>query len=174
MTVSDQAGGSCPICMKHRGEGPLVGPQVWEDEHLIISHRPPGTDGTVFLGYLFVETRRHVPYLDELTEAEAAAIGRAVWRAARGLRSELPAEFVFSAIVGTGVAHFHQHLFVRYPGTPAEYGWMTSHEWPDAPRGRPAEVADLCARLQTYFVRHAPDPSPNVTENGSADDGTPA
>ncbi|HET8661501.1 MAG TPA: hypothetical protein VFM55_21205 [Micromonosporaceae bacterium] len=27
MTVADEPGaGSCPICAKHRGEGPLVGP----------------------------------------------------------------------------------------------------------------------------------------------------
>jgi len=141
----------CPICAKHRGEGPLVGPLVWQDEHLAIYHRPLGDDGTAFLGYLFVETRRHVPYLDELTDAEAEAIGRAVPRAARGLRAELGAEYVFSAIVGTGVAHFHQHVFVRHPGTPAEYGWMTADDWPEAPRGQLADIVDLCDRLRPYL-----------------------
>ncbi len=141
----------CLICAKHRGEGPLVGPQVWQDDHVVVSHRPVGGDGTVFLGYLFVETRRHAAYLDELTDAEAGAVGRAVRRAARGLRAELGAEFVFSAIVGRGVAHFHQHLFVRHPGTPTSYGWTTSDEWPEAPRGRQADLVDLCARLRPYL-----------------------
>src|SRR3954452_4705554 len=101
----------CLICAKHRGEGPLVGHRVWADEHVIVSHRPVGNDGTTVLGYLFVESRRHAPSLDALTEVEAVAIARAVWRAARGLRAELGPEFVFSAIVGRGVAPFHQHLF---------------------------------------------------------------
>jgi diadenosine tetraphosphate (Ap4A) HIT family hydrolase len=129
----------------------LVGPVVWQDDHLAIYHRPLGEDGTAFLGYLFIESRRHVPYLDELNDAEAAAIGRAVRRAASGLRHELDPEFVFSAIVGTGVAHFHQHVFVRHRGTPAEYPWMTADEWPDAPRGRSVEIVDLCDRLSRYL-----------------------
>jgi len=116
---AEQPDVACPICAKHRGEGPLAGPKVFEDEHVVVSHRPVGEDATAFLGYLFVESRRHVPSLDGLTDTEASAIGLAVRRVARGLRVELDAEFVYSAIVGRGVAHFHQHVFVHHPGTPA-------------------------------------------------------
>ena len=143
----------CPICAKHRGEGPLVGPVVWEDDVLMLSHGPVDEQGTAVLGYLFVEPRRHVPYLPDLTEAEAEAIARVVHRAAIGLRTELRPDFVFSAIVGTGVAHFHQHLFVRHAGTPARYEWMASGRWPDAPRGSLDDVVDLCGRLRRYVER---------------------
>lgn len=136
---------------KHRGEGPLVGDRVWADEHVIVSHRPVGDDGTTVLGYLFVESRRHVPSWDALTEAEAGAIARAAWRAARGLRAELDPEFVFSAIVGRSVAHFHQHLFARHQGTPDQYSWMESAAWPGAKRGGVDEVADLSARLALHL-----------------------
>jgi diadenosine tetraphosphate (Ap4A) HIT family hydrolase len=141
----------CPICAKHRGEGPLVGPEVWADEHVAVSHRPAGADGTTVLGYLFVETLRHVPYLADLTDVEAEANGRAVRRAAVGLRTELRADFVFSAVVGTGVPHFHQHVFARHAGTPAEYGWMAGDQWPDVPRGTTQVVVDLCERLRPYL-----------------------
>jgi diadenosine tetraphosphate (Ap4A) HIT family hydrolase len=150
--VVEHAEPDCPICGKHRGEGPLVGPEVWADEHLLVSHRPAGEDGRTVLGYLFVETRRHAPYLADLTDVEAAAVGWAARRAAFGLRSELGAEFVFSAVVGTGVPHFHQHVFARHAGTPAEYGWMASHQWPDAPRGTTEAVVDLCRRLRPYLA----------------------
>src|SRR5687767_11564449 len=123
-------GDDCPICAKHRGEGPLVGPKVFEDRHVLVFNAPIGDDGTVFAGYLFVETRRHAPYLADLTDAEAAAVGRAAARTAAALRAELQAEFVFSAVVGTGVAHFHQHVFTRHPGTPAEVRWFASGDWP--------------------------------------------
>src|ERR687890_219770 len=46
---------ACLICRKHRGEGPLVGPVVHVDEHVSVSHRATGA-----LGYVFVESRRHV------------------------------------------------------------------------------------------------------------------
>ena len=141
----------CLICAKHRGDGPLVGPVVWADRHLLVTHRPVGEDGTTVLGHLFVETRRHAPYLADLTEDEAVSVARTVRRAARGLRAELAADFVFSAIVGMGVAHFHQHLFVRHPGTPAEYDWMAGHDWPAAPRGTSSTVMELCDRLRTHL-----------------------
>jgi ATP adenylyltransferase len=142
----------CEICAKHRGDGPLVGPLVWENEHLLVFHKPLEKDGTTGLGILFVETRRHAPYLSDLTDVEATALGQVVRRAALGLRTELAADFVFSAIVGMRIAHFHQHLFVRHAGTPAEYNWMSGAEWPDAPRGDAVEVAELCARLRPYLL----------------------
>jgi diadenosine tetraphosphate (Ap4A) HIT family hydrolase len=151
--AAEPAEPDCLICAKHRGEGPLVGPMVWADEHLLISHRPVGADGTTVLGYLYVETRRHVPYLTDLSDDEAELIGRAVRRAALGLRTELDADLVFSAIIGTGIAHFHQHVFVRHTGTPADYGWMSGDQWPDAPRGTTASVVELCGRLRRYLDR---------------------
>lgn len=142
----------CPICAKHRGEGPLVGPKVWDDELMLVFHRPVDETGTTMLGYLFVETRRHVPYLADLTDAEAEAVGRTVRRAAVGLRAELQPDFVFSAVIGTGVAHFHQHVFVRHAGTPAEYDWHSGADWPDAVRGTTATVEELCSRLRPHLV----------------------
>jgi hypothetical protein len=42
----------CLICAKHRGQGPPVGQEVWEDEHAVVSHGPVGEDGTTVLGSL--------------------------------------------------------------------------------------------------------------------------
>ena len=151
MVISGSPTPDCAICAKHRGEGPLVGPMDWADDDALIFHRPVGTDGTTVLGYLYVESRRHVPYLADLSDAEAEAIARVVRRAALGLRTELNADFVFSAVVGMGIPHFHQHLFARHPGTPARYGWLEGDEWPDAPRGTTAAVVELCERLRPYL-----------------------
>ncbi|MFS8100964.1 HIT domain-containing protein [Lentzea alba] len=131
----------CLICAKHRGDGPLVGPVVFTDDLVVVSHRPAGA-----LGYLFVETRRHVATLDALTVAEAEAVGRAARSAAVGLRAELDPLFVFSAIAGRAVAHFHQHVFARHQGTPDELPWH--EEWADAPTG---DAAELTERLRAYF-----------------------
>jgi len=142
---------SCSICDKHRGAGPLVGPTVWADDDVVVTHRPVGADGTTVLGYLYVETRRHAPYLADLTDREAEKVGKVVRRAALSLRTELAADYVFSVIVGRAVAHFHQHLFVRHTGTPADYDWLAGDEWPEAPRETASDVENLCARLRIYF-----------------------
>jgi ATP adenylyltransferase len=131
----------CLICAKHRGSGPLVGPVVWSSDLVVVSHRPVG-----MLGHLFVETRRHVATLDSLTVAEAEAVARAARLVAVGLRAELDPEFVFSAVVGRAVAHFHQHVFVRHQGTPEALPWH--EEWPDAPTG---DAGALSTNLRGYF-----------------------
>ncbi len=131
----------CPICQKHQGQGPLAGPVIYEDDLVFVAHRATGS-----LGYAFVESRRHAAHLEDLTDAEAAAVGRASARLARGLREELRPAFVHTAVVGMGVAHFHQHVFVRHLGTPEHHSWWGA--WRDAPVGDPQELA---RRLGGYF-----------------------
>ena len=162
----------CLICAKHRGVGPLVGEPVWENDVLLITHRTLSADGRTVLGYLYLDSRRHVPYLADLSDAEAEVIGRSVRRLAYGMRTELNADFVFSAIAGTAIPHFHQHVFVRHPGTPDEYGWMAGDEWAGAPRGTHDDVADLCTRLRPYLADKAasgplPKKSPTSPTPGS-------
>nr|WP_193609081.1 HIT domain-containing protein [Nocardioides lijunqiniae] len=106
----------------------------------------------VTLGHLLVETDRHAPFVDSLTDEEAAAVGRAVRDAARALRAELDVDAVHAMVINTRLEHFHEHVIVRHRGTPAEIPWHQVDDWSGAPRGGPAEVADLCARL----ARHVP------------------
>ena len=131
---------SCPICAKHRSEGDLAGPVLWADDLVVVSHK-----ASAFPGYVFVETRRHVPFFDELTPDEVVAVARAAHGAARVLRGVLNPLFVFSAIAGRGVAHFHQHVFVRHPGTPPELDWT----WTEAPLWPLSRIAGLTDALRS-------------------------
>ncbi|MEJ7720216.1 MAG: hypothetical protein WKF58_07090 [Ilumatobacteraceae bacterium] len=74
--------------------GPLVSPHLWEDDLVRVSHIPPVDEPEAFVGHLVIETQRHVGYLDELSDDEAAAVGRAARTAARAIRAELSAESV--------------------------------------------------------------------------------
>ncbi len=135
----------CPICEKHRGVGPLVGELLYEDESVLAFHAPAAAvDG--YLGYLFVETRRHVRGLADLADAEATAVARLVSALARGLEREGAASvysFVFDHI-----PHHHVHVVARYPGTPPEFAGPRVNEWPEAPRGGDAAIGALCRRLR--------------------------
>lgn len=141
---------ACTICAKHRGSGPLVSPLIFEDDLVVVSHRPL-SQGTAVPGYLFVETRRHVRSLSLMTEREALAVSRAVWCISRVLEAELFPESVFSAIVGRSVSHFHQHVFVRPFGTPDSVAWNDVDSWDSAPRVDEDELNRLCHRLRTRF-----------------------
>lgn len=135
----------CQICAKHRGEGPLKGALVGRWAGFWVYHFPPGDDGLAPLGYVFIEADRHAPYLADLTDEEAAALGRLRTRLAHALREALDAEHVFAAVVGRGVPHFHEHLFARHRGTPADVPWHKSDE--HAPRVDATTVSELAGRL---------------------------
>src|SRR6188472_2057397 len=72
-------------------------------------------DGRAPLGCLFIESAQHVPYVTDLTDDDAAALGLLRTRLTRALRDVLGAEFVITAVIGTGVPHFHEHLLPRMP-----------------------------------------------------------
>lgn len=136
---------TCPICRKHRGQGPLGGELLGGDDLVLVWLR---TDGPA--GYAFVETRRHVGGLEDLTPDEAAAIGRWTSRAAAALARELPVERVHTFVAGLGVDHLHQHVYVRPRGAPVDAPW-----WPPLAAGVPVDQRALAARLRQHLVRPA-------------------
>ena len=135
----------------------MPGGPAGEDELVIVSHLSPGGPGRdgrpVYLGYLFVEPRRHVPGLADLTEPEARAVGSWSARASRALRDVAGADHVYAAVLGNRASHLHVHLLARYPGTPRESRGLNADEWPDAERGSEPQVAGFVARLRAYLTQ---------------------
>ncbi|HET8990494.1 MAG TPA: hypothetical protein VFN59_05300 [Acidimicrobiales bacterium] len=138
------AAAPCALCEKHRGAGPLAGVAIYEDDLVLAYHAPPEADGA-YLGYVFVETRRHVAGLAARTDDEVVAEARLVTRVAAALTA-LGAEHVYS-FVFDHVAHHHAHVVARHPGAPREYwGWRVD-EWPGAPRADASALGEYCGRL---------------------------
>ncbi len=127
-----------------------MAPVVWRDGLVWVKHvidRPM----PITLGHLIVETNRHAPYVDSLTDQEAVAVGLAVRNAARALRRELEVDAVHAYISNARMEHFHEHVIARHRGTPFEYAWHDVESWPEGLRGCVAEVTDLCNRLAQHF-----------------------
>lgn len=150
----------CFICRKQRGEIPVPGGAVVQDEQVFIGHAQgrPG-EATAYLGYMMVEPRRHVPGLEHLWDVEARALGVWVARLSRALVAVLGADHVYAFVIGDHVQHVHVHVHVvaRYPGAPPEYRGPRVDEWPEAPRGGEREIEALCERLRTWLSAHGTD-----------------
>ena len=143
----------CFICRKHRGLETAPGGALYEDDMVYAGHAQIRLgQETAYLGYLMAETKRHVPALPDLTDAEASALGVLVARLSRALREVVGAEHVYLFGFGDGVAHVHLHVVPRYPGAPREYYGPKVDEWPDAPHGGPDEIAALCDRLRAWLA----------------------
>ena len=141
----------CFICRKHREELALPGGPILNDDLIFASHifeSPAGIPDSVYLGYVFVETKRHAPSFSDLTNHEAERVGRAAARVSEATKTALGAEHVFVAVIGTGIPHFHMHLVPRYPGTPGQLEWTRVDEWEGAPRGGQAAVEEATRRIR--------------------------
>jgi diadenosine tetraphosphate (Ap4A) HIT family hydrolase len=84
--MSNQSSAGCFICDKHRLGTDAQGGVPFEDELVYAGHAHALTEPTSYRGYLVAESKRHVPGLGDLTDEEAAAIGRLVNRLARALK----------------------------------------------------------------------------------------
>ena len=148
----------CLVCREVAGEIELPGGRLWEDEHAVGFHVPPVEEvgnplanPHPYLGHLLIVTRRHVARFGDLSEEEGAAIGRAATRLARVLTVAGGAEWVYSAVIGRAVAHFHLHLLPRYPGTPEEIAWHAVDEWEGGRHGGAEEIAAVVQRLRAHL-----------------------
>jgi histidine triad (HIT) family protein len=148
----NEQGAGCFICRKHQGKVIIPGGAIYEDQLVYAGHALLSDDQPAYLGYLFAETKRHVPGLADLTGGEAQALGLLATRLSRALKGSEGAEHVYAFVLGDAVPHVHIHVVPRYPGAPREYWGVQVSQWPDAPRGGPREVEAMCARLRAYLM----------------------
>jgi diadenosine tetraphosphate (Ap4A) HIT family hydrolase len=139
----------CLVCREQRGEVELPGGALVDDALVFAFHVPPlEVSPRPYLGHLLVTSKRHVDHFGDLTPSEAARVGVVAAELAGVLRRMEAVERVFSAVIGTGVPHFHLHLLARYAGTPAGVRWFESDEWEGAPHGDRDEIAAFVERLR--------------------------
>ena len=143
---------NCIVCQKHRGTVKVPGGILYENDLVVCSHAQLwGEEKDHYLGHLFVEPRRHVAELGDLTEAEAREVGFQVSRMAKALTTILGVEHVYSFVIGDGCPHIHVHVIGRYPGAPREYWGPRVDEWPGAPRGGVLEIARVADQIRDFL-----------------------
>ncbi|MDT0447011.1 HIT family protein [Streptomyces johnsoniae] len=147
----------CYACEQETGLGALPPREaVASDRHWRVAHAL----GTALPGWLVLLPRRHVTGVDELTDAEAAALGP--WQAAlsRALREVTGCPKTYVAQFGEqgGFAHLHFHVIPRGADLPAARrgpGIFDLLRRPAAERVPDAE-ADRIARAVGRALRHRP------------------
>lgn len=142
----------CVFCRRLRIRAGLDRWTVYEDEVFLAAHQVTET-GPDPLGIVLVQTKRHVPDLASLTDAEAARLGLVLARVSRALTACTAAAWTYCFGFMEAYRHVHVVIASRHPDLPAEYVRLRFHEWPQGPHGGRAEVADLCRRLRAAIPR---------------------
>ena len=143
----------CSICNKHREQKDMV----YQNEFLYVSHYLPHPDREDnYLGYYFIESKRHFKGIYDATKEEAIALGLMQRRLALAIKSIPEIDHVYSFVIGEGVDHFHIHMIGKYRNTPREYCGPRIDDWPEAPRGDRQDVLELNRRVKDYLQRQIP------------------
>jgi len=101
----------CAICRGAEGDPELDRVEVWRDAHWRLSmSRQAAT-----LGFAYLEPIRHIPYLADLDDPEAATFGPVIARASAALREASGAALVYAYVFGGGIPHLHVHLAPNKP-----------------------------------------------------------
>lgn len=145
---------NCFVCRKHRGEVPIPGGIIYQDDLVFSSHMEiPQGKNQAYLGAVFLEPKRHAAGFEDLNEVEAQAIGLLTSRLARALKTAAKAEHIYVFRFGHHIDHLHVLIAARYPGTPREYWGTKVDEWPEAPFGGPKEIAEFCDRIRLELAK---------------------
>lgn len=148
----------CPVCRKHRGEVEIPGGVIYQNELIFVSHAQLwNNENEHYLGHVFVESKRHVAEVADLTAEEARAIGLYTSRIAKGLLYSEKMEHIYVFVIGDGVPHVHYHVIGRYPGAPREFWGPKVDEWPGAPQGTSSEIAMVAGRLRAFLKENYPE-----------------
>jgi diadenosine tetraphosphate (Ap4A) HIT family hydrolase/2'-5' RNA ligase len=102
----------CVLCRGMAGDAELRRIQVWEDAlwRLTISLEAE------VLGFAYLEPKRHIPHITDLSGEEARTFGEVLARVTQALQDETDAELIYGYIFGGGVPHLHVHLAPHRPG----------------------------------------------------------
>jgi histidine triad (HIT) family protein len=141
----------CFVCDKHRQGDAAQGGVLYQDDLVYAGHVHALRGQRAYAGWLVVEPRRHAPGLPDLTDEEAAAVGRLATRCARALKEGAGAEHVYAFVYGDGVPHLHVYLAPRYPDTPRDFWGPRLKEWSDGPRVDEAQMRDLIDVLRDHI-----------------------
>jgi histidine triad (HIT) family protein len=110
---------SCATCRSIAGELSLTNaPRLDLDDHWLVEHAHP----VAVPGWLVLVLRRHARALHDLTDDEAAGLGRWLPALTRALHAATgcDAEYVMQFAEAEDHRHVHVHLVARAPSWPAD------------------------------------------------------
>lgn len=106
-SVTSNSSGDCLLCRPDDADAELGRVEVWSDE---LWRLTTSVAKGPLRGFSYLEPRRHIPYLSDLSGEEATTFGAAIARATSALKEATGAKLVYVYVFGGGIPHLHLHL----------------------------------------------------------------
>ena len=144
-------GPGCPICGLH------ADPRAWQADGIarfgigwVLRHHPAPAP---LLGWLLLDSGRHLGGAADFNGAEAATFGEALGRSCALVRQLTGCERVYAIAFGEGAPHLHVHLIPRHGAEAASKAWRVADLYRAVEAGEraaadPIAVAALVARAR--------------------------
>ena len=144
----------CGVCLLHGiGDPSASRYEIARTGLWVLRHHP---DPSPLVGWLFLDSLRHVGGPADFTSDEAAAWGSAVQQASQLVRELTGCDRVYAIAYGEGARHLHLHLVPRFGDDPATAAWSIADYYRAVVRGErpaadPAGVAHLVDRARSLL-----------------------
>jgi diadenosine tetraphosphate (Ap4A) HIT family hydrolase len=133
---------TCGICAQPAaGLGSIL---IYEDEHWRIRH----ANETNILGYLILESKRHLLDLSQADESELLSYGPLLGALMKAIRSVTDCQRVYTFTLAEMVPHFHVHLIPRTASIPRAYRGRGIMSYPLQPTADKELMVQTCDRLR--------------------------
>lgn len=142
----------CGVCQLHGIGDPLASQyEIARTGLWVLRHHP---NPSPLLGWLFLDTVRHVGGPADFSSDEAAAWGPAVQQASQLVRQLTGCDRMYAIAFGEASRHLHLHLIPRFGDDLATEAWSIadhyrSVELGERPAADPASVANLVDRARS-------------------------
>ena len=143
---------ACGICRIHASSSASVGSyEIGRTGLWVLRHHP---DPSPLLGWLFLDSSRHLGGPIDFNLDEASAWGAAVQQASQLVRQLTACDRVYAIAFGEGARHLHLHLIPRFEDHPTTSAWSIADHYRSVERGEcvgadPGAVAILVERARS-------------------------
>ena len=137
----------CPICRIHDDPAARGAYEIGRGSLWLLRHHP---DPAPLVGWLLLDSLRHVAGPADFNDQEAASWGLAVRYASALLKEQTGCDRVYAIAFGEGAPHLHLHLIPRFAADPASAAWSVADLYRavvagERPAADPARVRELVA-----------------------------
>ena len=140
----------CGVCRLHADAEQRQALEIGRLGPWLLRHHPLPSP---LLGWLLLDSLRHVGGPADFNAAEAASFGPMLQRASALVRELSGCDRVYAIAFGEGARHLHLHLIPRHGDDPATEAWRVADLYRavvagERPAADPGAVADLVERAR--------------------------